>query len=281
MLAGGVDTGWTFYTPYQHHLLQYLRHRHRARRLHRRLLVHPHRAEFHRHHPPHARARHDLVPPAAVRLGALRHQPDPGPGHAGAGRHPGPGGCRARLPHRHLRSGPRRRPGAVPAPVLVLLPSRRLHHGAAGHGRHQRAGLHLLPQAGLRLRLRRFLQRRHRRPRLPGLGPPHVRQQPVGLCRHGVLVPQLLRRDSLGHQGLQLDRHLIQGVDFVCHAHAVRLRLHRPVHHRRADRPVPRHPGHRRARHRHLLRRGPLPLHHGGRDDHGATWAACTSGGRR
>ena len=33
---------------------------------------------------------------------------------------------------RHLRPGPRRRPGAVPAPVLVLLAPGRLHHDPAG-----------------------------------------------------------------------------------------------------------------------------------------------------
>ena len=32
---------------------------------------------------------------------------------------------------------------------------------------------------------------------------------------------------------------------------------------------------------RHLLRRRPLPLHHGRRRGDGATWAAFTSGGRR
>ena len=51
----------------------------------------------------------------------------------------------------HLRSRPGRRPGAVPAPVLVLLAPRRVHHGAAGHGRDQRAGLDLFAQADVRL----------------------------------------------------------------------------------------------------------------------------------
>ena len=55
---------------------------------------------------------------------------------------------------------------------------------------------------------------------------------------HGVLVPELLRGHPLGHQGVQLDRHAVQGLDLLRHADAVRLRLHRPVHHRRADRPV-------------------------------------------
>ena len=41
------------------------------------------------------------------------------------------------------------------------------------------------------------------------------------------------------------------------------------------------HAGHRRPRPRHLLRRGPLPLHHGGRRWSWPTWADSTSGGRR
>ncbi len=76
LLNGGVDTGWTFYTPYSHELLQHPRHRHRPGRLHHRLLLDPHRAQLHRHHPPHARPGTDLVPPAALRLGALRDQSD-------------------------------------------------------------------------------------------------------------------------------------------------------------------------------------------------------------
>src|SRR5215212_7762401 len=42
-----------------------------------------------------------------------------------------------------------------------------------------------------------------------------------------------------------------------------------PLHHRRRDRPVPRRARHRRPRPRQLLRRGPFPLHHGRRNDHG------------
>ena len=114
------------------------------RRLHRRLLVDPHRPELHRHDPPHARARHDVVPAAAVRLGALRDEPDPGAGHAGHRHHDPDAVRRARVRLRHLRSRARRRPGAVPAPLLVLLAPGGLHHDPAGARRHERARRGLL-----------------------------------------------------------------------------------------------------------------------------------------
>ncbi len=68
LINGGVDTGWTFYTPFSTadsttNVVSY-----GARDLHRRLLLDPHRAELHRHHPQHARTGHDLVPAAALRL---------------------------------------------------------------------------------------------------------------------------------------------------------------------------------------------------------------------
>ena len=109
-----------------------------ARRLHHRLLVDPDRPELHRHDPPDARARADLVPPAALRVGALRDQPDHDPRHAGHRDHGAAGGGRARAAPRDLRSGARRRPGALPAPVLVLLAPGGLHHDPAGDGGHQR-----------------------------------------------------------------------------------------------------------------------------------------------
>ena len=59
--------------------------------------------------------------------------------------------------HRHLRSDARRRPGAVPALLLVLLAPGRLHHDHPGHGRDQRADLDVLAQADLRLPLHRVL----------------------------------------------------------------------------------------------------------------------------
>ena len=79
LLHGGVDTGWTFYTPLSTQLREHVRPHGGRRHLHRRLLVDPHGPELHRHDPPHARAGHDVVPAAALRLGPLRdeHHPDP------------------------------------------------------------------------------------------------------------------------------------------------------------------------------------------------------------
>ncbi len=80
--AGGVDTGWTFYPPYQQLLLAHARDCRGAGHFHRRLFVDPHRPELHRHHSQDARAGHDLVPPAALYLGHVRHQPHLRAGHA-------------------------------------------------------------------------------------------------------------------------------------------------------------------------------------------------------
>ena len=68
-----------------------------------------------------------------------------------------------------------RRPGAVPAHVLVLLAPGRLHHGAAVDGRDQRRHRRLRAQEHLRLQDDRLLVAGHRLRRLLRLGPPHVR----------------------------------------------------------------------------------------------------------
>ncbi len=122
----------------QHFLFERIRGRGGARDFHRRLLVDSHGAEFHRDHPPHARAGADLVPSAAVCLGALRHQHDSGSGHSGHRRDSVPAGARARTAYRVLRSRIRRRSGAVPASVLVLFASGGLHHDSAVDGRGHR-----------------------------------------------------------------------------------------------------------------------------------------------
>ena len=65
-------------------------------------------------------------------------------------------GVERALGHRHLRPGAGRRPAPVPAPVLVLLAPGGLHHDPAGHGRRQRDHPLLRAQEHLRLRLRRL-----------------------------------------------------------------------------------------------------------------------------
>ncbi len=55
LMQGGVDTGWTFYTPYS--------------------FVDPYGPQFHRHDPHDAGSGNDLVPYAALCLGTLCDQP--------------------------------------------------------------------------------------------------------------------------------------------------------------------------------------------------------------
>ena len=71
---------------------------------------------------------------------------------------------------------------------------------------------------------------------LPRVGPPHVRLGPVGVRRARLLDPVVHGRDPVGDQGLQLDGHALQGIGVVPDAAALRARLHRPLHVRRADR---------------------------------------------
>ena len=112
--------------------------------------------------------------------------------------------------------------------------------------------------------------RRHRDPRLPGLGSPHVRRRPVDLRRDGLLGDHHAGRGALGDQGLQLDRDALQGrrcrwetpmlyalgfigLFTIGGLTGVMLGGHR----------------HRRPRARHLLRGRALPLRDGRRRDHG------------
>ena len=83
----------------------------------------------------------------------------------------------------HLRSGARRRPGALPAPLLVLLAPGGLHHDPAGDGRDQRGRVHLRHKHPLSYTRDRALVARHRVRRLPHLGPPHVRRRHVDVRR--------------------------------------------------------------------------------------------------
>ena len=269
LLAGGLDTGWTFYTPYSTVFAQSNVELAAIGIFVDGLLLDPDRAQLHRHHPHDAGAGDDLVPHAALRVGPLRDLDHPGPGDAGGGDHDPARGPGADLPLRLLRPQPRRRPDPLPAPVLVLLAPGRLHHDPALDGGDQRDRHLLLAQAHLRLQLHRDVEPRDRRDRLPGLGPPHVRVGHGGVLGDGLLRPHLPGGRALRDQDLQLDGDALPRLGAVGHADDLRVLLHRPLPDRRADRPLPGQPRHRRPPHRHLLRGRPLPLHHGGRGHHG------------
>ena len=174
------------------------------------------------------------------------------------------------LPPRLLRPDARRRPGAVPAPVLVLLAPGRLHHDPAGHGRDQRARDLLLAQAHLRLRVHRHVERGDRGARLPGLGPPHVRvraSRPTRAwssrpCRFLVAIPSAIKvfnwTATLYKGSISYDAPMLYAVGFIGLFTIGGL-----------TGPVPGRAGPRHPRARHLLHRRALPLHHGGRHDHG------------
>ena len=163
MLAGGVDTGWTFYTPYSSQSSHYNVVPALIGIVISRLLVHLHRPELHRHRPPAARPGMTwwrlpifvwtiyatsfifllATPVLAMALILVIIE--------------------RLLQHRHLRPGAGRRPAAVPAPVLVLLAPGRLHHDPARHGHRQRGHPLLRPQEPVRLHGRGPVELRHRR----------------------------------------------------------------------------------------------------------------------
>ena len=99
----------------------------------------------------------------------------------------------------------------------------------------------------------------------PHVGPPHVRRRDVGLRRRRVRRALDARRDLLRHQGVHLGAHDAKGLDRRANAAPLLLRVPLPLRLRRDDRRRGRDPEPRRPLARHLLRRRPLPLHHGGR----------------
>ena len=117
---------------------------------------------------------HDADAHAAVLLDLADHRLPAGGGDAGAG---GRGDHVAhRPPFRHLvlqRRG-RRRPGAVPAHLLVLRPSRGLHHRAARLRRGLAGDPGVLEEAAVRLRLDGLRHLGDRDPVVHRLGAPHV-----------------------------------------------------------------------------------------------------------
>ena len=227
-----------------------------------RLLVHPDGPQLRDHDPPHARAGHEFLPHAALRVVAVRHRLAADRGDAGDRHHAGAHHGGALVRHRRVRPRQGRRPDPLPAPVLDLFAPRRLHHDPARAGRHLRHLLGAHAAHHLRLQVHRHVERRHRTVRLGGVGAPHVRQrsEPGGELR--VLAPDDGRRHPQRHQGLQLGGDPVQGIDSAGDADAVRARVHLPVHDRRLHGHDDRRAGGRRARARHLFHRRALPLRH-------------------
>ena len=177
VVLGGVDTGWTFYAPFSPLYSNGWVVPRPDRRRAGRVLVDRDGAQLRRHHPHDARARHDLVPDADVRLGAVRHQHHPAAGDPGADDRADPADRLARVRYRRVRPDLWRRSGAVSAHVLVLLAPGGLYHGAAGHGGDERDGPGLRLEEALRLPLRRLFQHGAGGAQLLRLGPPHVLQR--------------------------------------------------------------------------------------------------------
>ena len=111
------------------------------------------------------------------------------------------------LRHRHFRSAHRRRSGAVPALLLVLLAPGRVHHDSAGHGDHQRTDPDVFAQDHLRLPRHRLFQRFAGAGELHRVGPSHVRGRPVATGHGDFFGADVPGRDSVRRQGVQLAGH--------------------------------------------------------------------------
>ncbi len=165
-----------------------------------------------------------------------------------------------------FRCGRRRRSNSVSASVLVLQPSRRLHHDPAGDGRRVRSIRMLRAAPGVRLRIHGDRATDHRRNRLHGVGPSHVRRRTIAARQPRLLVPVIHCRGAIGDQGVQLDGHALSRPYRLRGADGLRARLPRIVHYRRTDRPVSRFSAGRRGDDGYLLRRRAFPHHHGRRN---------------
>ena len=92
------------------------------------------------------------------------------------------------------------------------------------------------PQACLRLRLCRVRKPGYRHSWISRLGPSLVCLGPVHIRGDGVLVFEFHGCGALRDQGIQLDRDDVQRLHLIGHADALCLRIHRAVHDRRAYR---------------------------------------------
>ena len=270
MVTGGVDTGWTFYHALQHRRARTQRDDDRHRRLHHRLLVDPHRPELHGDDPPDARARADLVPAAAVRVGALRDQPGAGARHAGHRHH------RARCWRSSAASASAssiRALGGDPVLfqhlfwfyshpavyIMILPPMGAISEVIACFSRKNVFGYSFVAFSSLAIAIFGFLVWAHH---LFVAGISLYSAMVFSFLTYAVAIPSAVKTFNWTAT-LYRGRHLAEGADDLG------VRLHRPVPRRRPDRPLHGGARPRRPHPRHLLRRRALPLHHGRRRDHG------------
>ncbi len=211
MIHGGVDTGWTFYTPYSRPPPPPLRPV-ILWPVHRRVLLDHDGPQLHRHRAHPARAGHELDAHAlfvwatygtsiiqvlatpvlglALLLVGVEHVFALG----------------------HLRS---RRGGdpvlfqhlfwfySHPAVYIMVLPAMGVISEVVGR---------LQPQEPFGYKMIAFSSLGHRLRRLLRLGPPHVRQRPIRhRCAAHLRRPLDAGGHLLGHQGLQLGGHHLQG----------------------------------------------------------------------
>ena len=182
-LGGAPNGGWFGYAPNsttdpvdRHDLL-------RARAADHRHRVDRRRGEPRRHGHQHARAGHDAVPHAGLRVDGPRGAV---PAGLRAADHHGrrcSSCCSTGGWHGLLRPDARRRPDPVAAPVLAVRPPRGLHPDPAGVRHHQRDPAGLQPQAAVRLPVRGVLGHRDRLHRVRRVGAPHVRGGPRARSR--------------------------------------------------------------------------------------------------
>jgi cytochrome c oxidase subunit I len=210
IMLGGVDTGWTFYTPFSTHLLEH----HvfpTARGVHHRLLVDSDGPELHRHDSQDARARADLVPAAALHLGAVRDERS---------------SCCSRRRSSRSRScwwrGARWKVGIFdpalggdpllfqhlfwfyshPAVYIMILPAMGvISEVIAAFSRKRIFGYSSSPSPALAIAFLGFLVWAH-----------HMFVAGhLGLLGDDLLVPHDVRRGAVGGQGLQLDATMYKG----------------------------------------------------------------------
>jgi cytochrome c oxidase subunit 1 len=159
LFVGGVDTGWTFYTPLSTTYSQGPCGAGGGRHLHLGIRLHCHGPQFHRQHSPAARPRFNVVSHARVPVVDIFLECLAGPRDSRARHHLAVARLGTTVSYRCIRPCDRRRPVAVPAFILVLLASRGLHHDPPGLRRRQRDHSDVFAQEHLRLQIRRVGER--------------------------------------------------------------------------------------------------------------------------